>query len=190
MRPAMYGRSAKRPTGRYLSLAEREELAILRAPGGCAIPCPVTLWKGRRYGSRQSRRWASAWSPKQIALRLRLDLPDDGAMRISHEAIYQALCVQSRGALRRELTACLRTGRALQVPRARSRSRGQADVGPEVLISKRPAEVTFSVARHSPISDIRWALADHDLRHDERFASPTTACPRHTSRPPGAQTDD
>ena len=47
--------------------------------------------------------------------------PDDETMRISHEAIYQALYVQGRGALRRELTACLRTGRALRVPRARTR---------------------------------------------------------------------
>jgi len=61
-------------------------------------------------------------------------------MRISHEAIYQALYIQSRGALHRELTACLRTGRALRVPRARSRGRGKAHVGPEVLISERPAE--------------------------------------------------
>ena len=53
------------------------------------------------------------------------DGPEDQAMRISHEAIYQALYVQGRGALRRELTACLRTGRALRVPRARSRRRGQ-----------------------------------------------------------------
>ena len=62
-------------------------------------------------------------------------------MRISHEAIYQALYVQGRGALRRELTACLRTGRALRVPRARSRGRGQSHVTPEVMISGRPAEV-------------------------------------------------
>jgi len=61
-------------------------------------------------------------------------------MRISHEAIYQALYVQGRGALRRELTACLRTGRALRVPQARSRGRGRSHVGPEVLISQRPAE--------------------------------------------------
>ncbi len=61
-------------------------------------------------------------------------------MRISHEAIYQSLYVQGRGALRRELTACLRTGRALRVPRARSSGRGKAHVGPEVLISERPAE--------------------------------------------------
>jgi IS30 family transposase len=62
-------------------------------------------------------------------------------MRISHEAIYQALYVQDRGALRRELTACLRTGRALRVPRARSRGRGQPHVSPEIMISERPAEV-------------------------------------------------
>ena len=52
----------------------------------------------------------------------RLDFVGDETMRISHEAIYQALYVQGRGALRRELTACLRTGRALRVPRARSRA--------------------------------------------------------------------
>jgi IS30 family transposase len=72
---------------------------------------------------------------------LRLDHPDDESMRISHEAIYQALYVQSRGALKRELTQCLRTGRALRVPRARAQSRGKSFVTPEVLISERPAEV-------------------------------------------------
>src|SRR4029078_3165685 len=61
-------------------------------------------------------------------------------MRISHEAIYQALYVQGRGALRHELTACLRTGRALRVPRARSRGRGKSHLAPEIMISQRPAE--------------------------------------------------
>ena len=61
-------------------------------------------------------------------------------MRISHEAIYQALYVQGRGALRRELTACLRTGRALRVPRARTQARGKKFVTDKVLISQRPAE--------------------------------------------------
>ena len=61
-------------------------------------------------------------------------------MRISHEAIYQALYVQGRGALRRELVACLRTGRALRVPRARTRQRGRKFVSPEIMISQRPAE--------------------------------------------------
>jgi len=82
-----------------------------------------------------------AWSPEQIAQRLRHDFPGDETMQISHEAIYQALYVQGRGALRRELTACLRTGRALRVPRARTRGRGKSFVGPELMISERPAEV-------------------------------------------------
>ena len=111
------------------------------APGGLAAPGPVVPWKGRRHGRRQSRRWAMAWSPQQIAERLRIDFPDNSTMRVSHEAIYQALYVQGRGALTRELTACLRTGRALRVPRARTRGRGKSFVTPEVLISERPAEV-------------------------------------------------
>ena len=61
-------------------------------------------------------------------------------MRISHEAIYQALYVQGRGALKRELVACLRTGRALRVPRAQTRQRGRRFVTPEIMISERPAE--------------------------------------------------
>lgn len=60
---------------------------------------------------RQDRRWARAWSREQISNRLRLDFPDDESMRISHEAIYQSLYVQGRGALRRELTVCGPTGR-------------------------------------------------------------------------------
>ena len=218
MPPAMFRRSAQPLSGRYLSLAEREELAILRVqgagvreiarqmwrsastisrelrrnaatrgggldyrattaqwhadraarrpkpaklainaalrtyvqerlagvvvtPGGAAVPGPAVPWKGRRHGRRQDRRWTSAWSPEQIAHRLRLDFPDDEMMRISHEAIYQSLYVQGRGALRRELTACLRTGRALRVPRARTRGRGKSFIVPEIMISERPAEV-------------------------------------------------
>jgi IS30 family transposase len=110
------------------------------APGGIALAGPSVPWKGRRHGRRQHRRWGMAWSPQQIAARLRLDFPGDETMRISHEAIYQALYVQGRGALRRELTACLRTGRALRVPQARTRRRGKAFVTPEVLISERPVE--------------------------------------------------
>jgi IS30 family transposase len=110
------------------------------APDGAAVPGPAVPWKGRRHGRRQNRRWGMAWSPQQIAERLRFDHPDDESMRISHEAIYQALYVQGRGALKRELTACLRTGRALRVPRARSRGRGKSFITPEILISERPAE--------------------------------------------------
>jgi IS30 family transposase len=83
----------------------------------------------------------TAWSPEQISHRLQVDFPDDESMRISHEAIYQALYVQSRCALKRELVACLRTGRALRVPRSRARRRANGHGTPEVMISERPAEV-------------------------------------------------
>lgn len=109
-------------------------------PDGRPVKGPDVRFKGRRYGRRQDRRWAKAWSPEQISNRLRVDFPDDESMRISHEAIYQALYVQSRGALKRELVACLRTGRALRVPRARTRGRGKGFVTPEIMISERPAE--------------------------------------------------
>lgn len=104
------------------------------------MPGPEVPWTGRRHGRRKDRRWALAWSPEQIARRLRVEFPEDESMRISHEAIYQALYIQGRGALRRELSACLRTGRALRVPRARTRGRGKKFVTAEVMISQRPAE--------------------------------------------------
>ncbi len=115
---------------------------LVAAPDGMTISGPVVPWKGRRHGPRQPRRWARAWSPAQIANRLPIDFPDDPSMRISHEAIYQALYVQGRGALRRELTACLRSGRALRMPRARTRGRGKPFVTSELLISERPAQVS------------------------------------------------
>jgi transposase, IS30 family len=112
---------------------------IVRPDGGL-VPGPEVRFIGRRHGRRADRRWAKSWSPEQISHRLRVDFPDDESMRISHEAIYQALYIQGRGALKRELVACLRTGRALRVPRARTRGRGKKFVAPEILISERPAE--------------------------------------------------
>jgi IS30 family transposase len=113
---------------------------VIRTADGTAAPGPQVRWIGRRHGRRQDRRWANSWSPEQIANRVRVDFPNDVSMRISHEAIYQALYVQGRGALRRELVACLRTGRALRVPRARTRGRGKKFVCSEIMISERPAE--------------------------------------------------
>ncbi|WP_081643057.1 IS30 family transposase [Nocardiopsis sp. CNS-639] len=108
---------------------------------GTPVPGPRTPpWKGRNRPRRKDRRWATSWSPEQISRRLRRDFPDDESMRISHEAIYQALYVQGRGALKRELVACLRTGRALRVPRARARARAGSHVAAQVMISQRPAE--------------------------------------------------
>jgi IS30 family transposase len=140
-------RRARRP--KVAKLAANENLrtyvqdrlsGLITRPDGTEVPGPTVRFVGRRHGRRQDRRWGKAWSPEQISNRLQVDFPDDGTMRISHEAIYQALFIQGRGALRRELTACLRTGRALRVPRARTQGRGKKFVTPEVMISERPAE--------------------------------------------------
>jgi IS30 family transposase len=140
-------RSARRPKQAKLALntalrtyVEERLAGVVVAPGGAAVSGPAVHWRGRRHGPRKPRRWARAWSPEQIARRLPVDFPDNETMRISHETIYQALFVQSRGALRRELTACLRTGRALRIPRARTRGRGKTFISSEIMISKRPAE--------------------------------------------------
>jgi IS30 family transposase len=140
-------RSARRP--KPAKLAVNGELrryvqdrlsGDVQRPDGAAVQGPQVAWIGRRHGPRKDRRWGKAWSPEQISHRLRVDFPDDESMRVSHEAIYQSLYVQGRGALRRELTACLRTGRALRVPRARTRGRGKSYVTSEIMISERPAE--------------------------------------------------
>ncbi len=142
-RAALRPKPAKLGVNPALRRYVQDRLAgVIVAPDGDEVDGPVVPWNGRRHGRRQHRRWARAWSPEQIAHRLPLDFPEDPSMRISHEAIYQALYVQGRGALRRELTACLRTGRALRVPRARTRGRGKSFVTPEILISQRPAEAS------------------------------------------------
>ncbi|HVI38504.1 MAG TPA: IS30 family transposase [Gaiellales bacterium] len=146
-------RAARRPKTAKLVVNDRLRSYVqdrlggqVSRPDGTPALGPLTAaWKGRNKPRRQDRRWATAWSPEQIAHRLPVDFPDDASMRVSHEAIYQALYVQGRGGLTRELVACLRTGRALRVPRARSRRRAHGHVTAETMISARPAEVTDRV---------------------------------------------
>jgi len=141
-------RRARRP--KVAKLVENDRLreyvqdrlaGTVRTADGREVGPEVVVRKGRGKPHRKDRPWTTAWSPEQIANRLKLDFPDDESMRISHEAIYQALYVESRGALQRELVSCLRTGRALRVPRGRAKQKAWAHVTAEVVISERPAEV-------------------------------------------------
>ena len=126
--------------GRLRTYVQDRLAGLIARPDGTKVRGPNVRWKARRHGRGQWRRWSRAWSPQQISERLQIDFPEDPTMHISHEAIYQALYVQGRGALRRELTAYLRTGRVLREPRARTRRHGRSFVSPEIMISERAPE--------------------------------------------------
>ena len=120
---------------------ERLSGQISRPNGTIVTGPPPPRFTGNGKPHRKHRAWTRAWSPEQISQRIRLDFPHDESMRISHEAIYQSLYIEGRGALKRELVWCLRTGRALRAPRERSRRVVWAHVTPETLISERPPEI-------------------------------------------------
>ena len=173
------------PSGRFLSFAEREEIAVglaagltpaaiarqlgrhrstisreiarhrhahdaklhyrasraqWRAEQNARRPKPAKLATNAELRERVAAMLGEKWSPEQIAATLRSQFADRPEMWVSHETIYQSLYVQSRGALRRELSTCLRTGRALRRPKRRTDER-QARIPGMVMISERPAEV-------------------------------------------------
>jgi IS30 family transposase len=126
----------RRPRGRYkasVAQARAETQARRPKPAKLAQHPALRAWVADKLEHLQ-------WSPEQIGRRLRLEFPDDESMRISHEAIYQSLYVQGRGELRRELTACLRTGRALRKPQRRADGRRER-IKDKVMIDERPADV-------------------------------------------------
>ncbi len=108
--------------------------------GGRARPAKLAV--NLRLRGEVQTRLRENHSPEQIARRLREDFRDDPEMWVSHETIYQSLYVQGRGGLRRELAACLRTGRALRKPRRQAQTRRSRErIKDMVLISERPPEV-------------------------------------------------
>ncbi|MGH2445376.1 MAG: IS30 family transposase [Candidatus Limnocylindria bacterium] len=134
--PSTVSREVAANGGRRRYRAWRAETAAERR---ARRPKLAKLARSRRLRTEVERLLDERWSPQQIAHRLRLDHPDDQEMRVSHETIYSSLFVQARGALRGELTACLRSGRARRRPQRRSQRAGR--LTDMVLISERPAEV-------------------------------------------------
>jgi IS30 family transposase len=121
-------------------VAYRASTAQHRATDRAARPKPAKLAQNVVLRAMVTRRLTKRWSPRQIAATLARTYPDRPELRVSHETIYQALYVQSRGALRRELTRCLRTGRAVRRPQRREDERQPRFRG-MLMISQRPAEV-------------------------------------------------
>jgi len=104
-------------------------------------PKPAKLAINSRLCREVERGLLVRWSPQQIAARLICDYPDDLDMRVSHETIYRTLFVQARGALRKELTTCLRTGRTQRRPHMRIERSGAGRLQNMILISDRPPEI-------------------------------------------------
>ena len=217
-------------SGRYLSLAEREEIAVGVAAGeSCRViaarlgrPASTVSREIRRNGYRgryryravaaqaqaefraarpktaklagdaRLRGWVQArleerWSPEQISALLKAEFADEPEMRVSHETIYQSLYVQGRGALRRELAACLRTGRALRKPRRKEGQRRERIPG-MVMISERPAEAGDRAVPGHWEGEVRcWPggieVGGHEVGH-ARLLSALTWAARRPRRPP------
>jgi transposase, IS30 family len=131
--------AARRGRLRALAWDYRPSAAQLLADVRAARPKPAKLACQLALREQVQARLLEKLSPRQISIELRTDFPDDPSMRVSHETIYQAIYVQGRGALRRELAKCLRTGRALRRPQRRNERRGR--IPGMVSISERPAEV-------------------------------------------------
>ncbi len=174
--------NAPRPgSGRYLSVAEREEIALGRARGesfraiGARLGRPASTISREvaRNGGRGVYRALAAqaqadaraarpktaklaanvelrdlvqarlgkrWSPEQVSAWLKAQFPGRAEMQVSHETIYQSIYVPGRGALRRELAARLRAGRALRKPRRADGGQRRGKIPGMVMISERPAE--------------------------------------------------
>jgi len=176
------GNGPRPGSGRYLSVAEREEIAVGLAAGESQAVIAARLGRSPSTVSREVRRNSRGrkayralaaqgqaqhrarrpktaklagnaelrglvaakleefWSPEQVSMWLKAQFPGRPEMQVSHETIYQSIYVQGRGALRRELASCLRTGRALRKPRRRGGER-RGKIPGMVMISERPAEV-------------------------------------------------
>ena len=183
-RPAKPARSAALRRHVEVQLAGR----IARADGP-EVPGPVVPWTKRRSVRRQPRRWGRAWSARsergQIPARLRIDFPRDETMRISPEAICLSLHIQGRGGPHRGLSACLRSGQALRVPRARVRSRGQSFAPPEIMISERPAEAAGRAVPSRWKGDLILGVNASATGRAGGAHDPGLAMPRHLPPMPG-----
>ena len=105
-------------------------------------PKPMKLAEHPRLCREVERRLLDRWSPQQIAARLVCDYPDDLTMRVSHETIYRSLFVQAKGALRKELAVCLRTGRTQRCSHKRTELSGVGRLRGMIMISDRPAQAS------------------------------------------------
>ncbi len=131
-------RELARNGGHHRYRAHHADRAVLRR---ARRPKPSKLASNHQLRMVVEEKLEEWWSPQQVVLWLKRSYPDSLEMRVSHETIYLSLFVQGKGALRRELTDCLRTGRAYRRPKTKRAPSGKGRIVDPVMISERPAEV-------------------------------------------------
>src|SRR5215472_19353696 len=154
-------------------LAYRASRADRRAWDQALRPKPCRLALHRELRWRVAQKLALQWSPEQISGWLKQEFPTDQDMQISHEAIYRSLFIQTRGVLKKELAAYLRTARRMRRPKSHNTKSGQGHIVDMVSIRERPAEVEDrAVPGHwegdllTGANDTRAQYALHDARQD------------------------
>src|SRR4029453_17993368 len=130
--PSTVSRELARNGGRHRYRAQAADAAAF---GRAQRPKPAKLVLQPRLRAVVEAKLALRWAPQQIAGGLPLAYPSDPVMRMSHETIYPSLFIQSRGAMRRELQRCLRTGRAIRYPQGKRLPPGRGQRRDVVLIS-------------------------------------------------------
>jgi IS30 family transposase len=135
--PSTVSREVARNGGRPIYRACRADRAAVR---NMRRPKVAKLAQCPRLREAVEAKLELRWSPQQIASWLVLEFPDDAEMRVSHETIYLSLFVQSRGALRKELTRYLRMKRSVRRPGGKPPNTGQSHIPAMVNIRERPAE--------------------------------------------------
>ena len=136
--PSTISRELARNGGRHRYRAHHADRTAWRR---ARRPKPSKLAENHQLREVVKEKLSEWWSPQQVVLWLKCTYPDDEEMRVSHETIYLSLFVQGKGALRRELTECLRTGRAYRRPKTKRAPSGKGQIVDPVMISERPAEV-------------------------------------------------
>jgi len=136
--PSTISRELARNGGRGSYRAHRADRAATRR---ARRPKPSKLATNHQLRAVVEDKLEAWWSPEQVARWLRRTYPSDEEMQVSHETIYLSLFIQGKGALRRELAQCLRTGRAYRRPKTKRAPSGKGQIVDPVMISERPAEV-------------------------------------------------
>ena len=130
------------------------------------------LARHARLRWRVAQKLALQWSPQQISGWLKRQLPADQGMQISHETIYRSLFIQTRGVLKKQLMAHLRTARQMRQAKGGNTKSGLGQIVDTISIRERPAEAKDRAVPGHWEGDHR----DEQLAHRDASRAPYPLC--------------